>query len=171
MAMDSNPYAPPRARVADPEPGAHGLKKRSVLMMIVFMIITLGIYYPVWWFRRRPGLNRLNSPRKLSVWVLVLLAALFAFQFLLGIVEGAAPEEQPLGPEARLVISLIQMAVSFYLLFQTFKIKAMIEDHATPAPGSEPMFAFEHVKLSGVMTFFFSVFYLQWAINRYVVGK
>jgi hypothetical protein len=26
------------------------------------------------------------------------------------------------------------------------------------------------VKLSGLMTFFFSIFYLQWAINRYVVG-
>ena len=26
------------------------------------------------------------------------------------------------------------------------------------------------VQLSGLMTFFFSIFYLQWAINRYVVG-
>lgn len=28
----------------------------------------------------------------------------------------------------------------------------------------------EQVQLSGLMTFFFSIFYLQWAINRYVVG-
>jgi hypothetical protein len=26
------------------------------------------------------------------------------------------------------------------------------------------------VRLSGLMTFFFSIFYLQWAINRYVVA-
>jgi uncharacterized membrane protein len=26
------------------------------------------------------------------------------------------------------------------------------------------------VKLSGLMTFFFSIFYLQWAINRYVIA-
>jgi hypothetical protein len=26
------------------------------------------------------------------------------------------------------------------------------------------------VKLSGLMTFFFSIFYLQYAINKYVVG-
>lgn len=171
MTLESNPYAPPRVRVADPEPDAHGLKHRSVVMMIVFMIITFGIYYPVWWFRRRPGLNRLNSPRKLSVWALVALTALFAFQFVLGIVEGAAPEEQLFGPGAQLVVSLFQLTVSIYLLLQTFKIKAMIEDHAEPAAQSAPMFAAERVKLSGVMTFFFSVFYLQWAINRYVVGK
>ena len=29
----------------------------------------------------------------------------------------------------------------------------------------------EHVRLSGLMTFFFSIFYLQWAINRYIVGR
>ena len=45
----------------------------------------------------------------------------------------------------------------------------MIEDHATPESDSGPMFV-ERVELSGVMTFFFSIFYLQWAINRYVAG-
>jgi len=46
------------------------------------------------------------------------------------------------------------------MIIQAFRAKEMIEDHAA-----------EQVKLSGVMTFFFSIFYLQWAINRYVVGS
>jgi len=29
----------------------------------------------------------------------------------------------------------------------------------------------EPVQLSGLMTFFFSIFYLQWAINKYVGGR
>jgi hypothetical protein len=36
--------------------------------MIVFMLITFGWYYPVWFFRRRAALNRLSSPRKLKLW-------------------------------------------------------------------------------------------------------
>jgi hypothetical protein len=65
--------------------------------MIVFMLITFGWYYPVWFFRRRAALNRLSSPRKLKLW-----RALFA----------------------------------------------------------------ERVTLSGLMTFFFQIFYLQHVINR-----
>lgn len=49
-------------------------------------------------------------------------------------------------------------------------VKDMVEEHAAPDPDSAPM-SVEHVKLSGLMTFFFSIFYLQWAINRYVVGR
>lgn len=56
-----------------------------------------------------------------------------------------------------------------FMIIQTFRVKDMIEDHAEPETESGPMFV-EHVKLSGLMTFFFSIFYLQWAINRYVVA-
>ena len=64
--METNPYAPPQANVADAPPDSHGLKQRRVIVMIVFMIISFGLYYPIWWFRRRAGLNRLKSPRKLA---------------------------------------------------------------------------------------------------------
>jgi hypothetical protein len=167
--METNPYAAPKARVADPEPDSHGLKRRSVLLMIVFMIITLGLYYPAWWFRRRPGLNRLNSPKKLAIWPLLIMIVLFAINFSIGLVEGLAPGTQVLGPGARSMHSVIQIAVGIVMILQGFRIKEMIEDHATPDAHSGPMFA-ERVQLSGLMTFFFSIFYLQWAINRYVVG-
>ncbi|MBY0496409.1 MAG: DUF4234 domain-containing protein [Cyanobacteria bacterium] len=72
----TNPYAPPKTRVVDHEPNEHGLKHRGVVVMIIFAIISFGIYYLVWWFRRRPGLNRLNSPRKLPLWPLLSLIAL-----------------------------------------------------------------------------------------------
>jgi hypothetical protein len=156
--METNPYAAPKARVADPEPDFHGL----------FTIITLGLYYPVWWFRRRPGLNRLNSPRKLSIWPLLAMALVWAILIIFSMVEGAAPGAVA-GTGADSVLSLFQLAVGIVMIFQSFRIKEMIEDHATPDAHSGPMFA-ERVQLSGVMTFFFSIFYLQWAINRYVVG-
>jgi magnesium-transporting ATPase (P-type) len=166
--MATNPYAPPEGRVADPEPVSHGLKQRRVLVMIVFMIITLGIYYLVWWFRRRPGLNRLNSPQKLALWPLLLLTAQFVGQFVIGVIAGITLEQDVIGEGGRLFMTVFQLMVGIVIIVQTFKIKDMIEDHAQPVQ-SYPM-SVEQVKLSGLMTFFFSIFYLQWAINRYVVG-
>jgi hypothetical protein len=165
---EHNPYAPPRARVVDPEPDTHGLKRRSVVVMIVFTIITLGVYYLVWWFRRRSGLNRLNSEKKLALWPLLLFTALYVAQLVLGFVEGAAPDVMT--PDVEMLAAMFQLVVGIVMIIQTFTVKNMIEDHAAPEPHSGPMFV-EHVKLSGLMTFFFSIFYLQWAINRYVVGS
>ena len=73
--MESNPYAPPTAFVADREPDTHGLKYRSLWLMVVFLFISFGLYYLIWFFRRRRGLNRLDSPRKLPMWPLLLAAA------------------------------------------------------------------------------------------------
>ena len=163
----TNPYAPPKARVVDAEPDSHGLKRRSVVLMIVFALITFGIYYLVWWFRRRPGLNRLNSPRKLPLWPLLLLLAFWVAALVLGFASGAAPESEAPG---QLWLSIFQIVVGISMIVQSFWAKEIIEDHAAPDPESGPSFG-GHVKLSGLMTFFFSIFYLQWAINSYVVGK
>jgi len=167
--MVSNPYAPPAARVADAPPAVHGLKRRRVIVMILFVIVTLGLYYPIWWFRRRPGLNRLDSPKKLALWPLILLTALFAVQFVLGLVAGGRPLAEVIGPGAASLYLLCRLAVGIVMIVQTFRAKDMIEDHATPEAEPGPL-SVEAVRLSGLMTFFFSIFYLQWAINRYVVG-
>jgi hypothetical protein len=166
--MEVNPYSPPQAKVADPPPTSHGLKRRSVLVMVLFMIITLGLYYPVWWFRRRPGLNRLNSPKKLAAWPLLLLAALWVIQFGLGLVQGLRPGEEVIGAGGRLFASVFQLAVDrddhSGFQGQRHDRRSRGTGGAVRADVRRP------VQLSGLMTFFFSIFYLQWAINRYVVG-
>ena len=166
--MENNPFAPPKARVADLAPDSHGLKRRRVLVMILFLFITFGVYYPVWWFRRRAGLNRLDSPGKLALWPLLLFGGLFAIQFGIGFVRGLSPGEQIPGPDVELLLGLFQLGIGILMIIQSFKVKDMIEDHAAPPPESGPMFGGQ-VKLSGIMTFVFSIFYLQWAINTYVV--
>jgi hypothetical protein len=59
------------------------------------------------------------------------------------------------------------------MIVQCFVIKDIIEDHAQgPGDPTERGLFTPPVKLSGLMTFFFSIFYLQYAINKYVVdGK
>jgi hypothetical protein len=135
--------------------------------MIVLMVVTLGVYYLVWWYRRRPGLNRLNSPDKLHLWPLLLLTAQYVIQFAIGLATGEATEEEVLGETGVVLVALFQFLVAVVMIVQAFRIKGMIEDHAARTQ-SESMFAGQ-VELSGLMTFFFSIFYLQWAINRYVV--
>ena len=167
--MASNPYAPPTAHVADPERETHGLKHRSVWLMIVFVFLSLGVYPLIWFFRRRPGLNRLDSPHKVPMWPLLLAAAFFGVQFVLGLVTGAEPVPDVIGPAANGALTLFQLFVSITMIIQCFRIRDIILDHATPPPDPDQRFV-EQVQLSGIMTFFFSIFYLQWAINRYVVG-
>ena len=55
------------------------------------------------------------------------------------------------------------------MLVQCFKIKDMLEDHLAADDEGSRMFSAERVQLSGLMTFFFQIFYLQHAINRYIV--
>jgi hypothetical protein len=167
--MEFNPYAPPKARVADREPDTHGLKYCSLWLMIVFLLISFGLYYLIWFFRRRPGLNRLDSSRKLPMWPLLLTAAFFGVQFVLGLVAGSKPVPDVIGPVASGVLTLLQLVIGITMVIQCFGIRDIIQDHATPPPDPDQRFV-EQVQLSGLMTFFFSIFYLQWAINTYVVG-
>ena len=167
--MASNPYAPPTADVADRPLETHGLKHRSVWLMIVFVFITLGLYPLIWFFRRRPGLNRLDSPRKVPMWPLLLAAASFAVEFVLGLVAGTEPVPDVIGPVASGALTLFQLFVGVTMIVQCFRIRDIIQDHVTPPPDPDLRFV-EPVQLSGVMTFVFSIFYLQWAINKYVVG-
>jgi cellobiose-specific phosphotransferase system component IIC len=163
-----NPYSPPTAQVAAPVTQS-GLKKRRVVVMIFLLFVTIGIYYPVWFFRRRAGLNRLDSPRKLALWPLVLFASFFALQVVLGFVAGEQTAAQAFGGEMELVLSVLQLAIGILMIVQCFAVKDIIEDHAQGPEGEERGLFRPQVKLSGLMTFFFSIFYLQWAINKYVV--
>jgi hypothetical protein len=165
--MQTNPYAPPIAAVELPRTG---LKRRSVILMIVFTFLTLGIYYLAWFVRRRPGLNRLNSPRKLELWPILALAADYVLEFVAVFASGDQEVAEAFGAPIALALSIVRLTVGILMIFQCFKIKDILEDHLTADDdGSQRMFT-ERVKLSGLMTFFFSIFYLQYIINRDIVG-
>jgi hypothetical protein len=170
VLRESNPYTPPTAHVADREPDTHGLKYCSLWLILVFLLISFGFYYLIWFFRRRPGLNRLDSPLKLPMWPLLLAAAFFGVTFVLGMVAGSEPLLDVIGPVGSGVLALLQLVVGITMLFECFRIRDIIQDHAAPPPDLDQR-SVEPVQLSGLMTFFFSIFYLQSAINKYVVGR
>jgi hypothetical protein len=167
--METNPYAPPQAAVADVAAPA-GLKRRRVITMIVFVFLTLGIYYMVWFFRRRTALNQLNSPRKLQLWPLLAFTGDFVLELGFGLAAGEQTVAAAFGAPVENALTLARLVLGIVMIIQCFFIKDIIEDHIAPADaGLQPMFV-ERVKLSGLATFFFSIFYLQYAINKYIVS-
>jgi hypothetical protein len=164
------PVSNDQATVARSVPAT--LKRRSILLMIVFAVVTFGLYYAIWFLRRRAALNRLDSPRKLGRWPFLIFIAFFVFQFVVGIASGSAPLEQTIGAGGSLLLSLVQLAVGILMVVQCFFAKDILEDHlAGPEDNLSSSILVDRVKLSGLMTFFFQVFYLQYVINRHIAGS
>ncbi|HYT73642.1 MAG TPA: hypothetical protein VEL79_02735 [Vicinamibacterales bacterium] len=144
---------------------ATDLKQRGVLLMIGLTLVTGGLYYPLWFLRRLSALNRLNAPRKLRVWPFLLLLALTLIRLIVFIRSGP-PRPHP-ADALSLLLRLVSLAVGILILVQCFFIKDMLEDHLSGPEGdvSSSIFS-ESVKLSGLMTFFFGIYYLQHVINE-----
>jgi hypothetical protein len=163
----SNPYAPPKAAVADV--ATTGLKQRRVLVMIIFTIVTFGVYYVIWFFRRRKALNALNSQRKVPLWPLLLFSADLVVEVVVSIMAGERRVDEVIGTMPALFFSAARLITGLVMVWQCFVIKDIIEDHLTrPDDGAMPSIFVERVQLSGLATFFLSIFYLQYVINRHL---
>jgi len=149
---DDQPYAPP----------AHGtyvtappqLKKTPVVFVIFYTVITLGFYVPVWFLRRRRALNHL-APADDSVNLATFgLTALFVAAFFAGVYQGASAETgNVLSPNASLAVRLVDLASRLFVIVASFRVKMILEGHYPE-------------RLSALGTFFLSIFYLQYRINR-----
>ena len=78
-----------------------GLRATNLVLVAVFSSLSLGLYSPVWFWRRREALNRLRSSTKLDRRVLVLTFVLLALSVLLGLI--AIPMQGPAVVRARVL--------------------------------------------------------------------
>ena len=126
---------------------------------------------PSCFLRRRAALNALNSPVKIPAWPFVLLLAFFVAVFTLNVLAGLNDSEPVLGDGAALVFIVMRFAIAIAVLIQCFRIKDVLEDHLSDNHASlaGTMLA-NQSQLSGVMTFLFTIFYLQHVINRDVLA-
>jgi hypothetical protein len=100
-----------------------------------------------------------------------LFAGYFVAQFALTILAGDQTPARAWGASVGAILTVAQLGVGLLMIVQCFIIKDIVEDHAQGPLGddAEPGLFRPQVKLSGLMTFFFSIFYLQHAINKYAV--
>ncbi len=140
------------------------LKRASVLRLVLATILTFGYFYPIWFLRRRAALNAMDSPRKLAAWPYFVVLTFMITRDLLLILYGAT--ERP--PEW---LGLVTFPLVLLLVIQTFFARDILQDaliDSTEAPALQH-FQQESRNVSGLLTFFFGIFYLQHIINTRIV--
>jgi hypothetical protein len=148
------------------------LWRRHIIVMIVLTIVSFGFYYPIWFLRRRIALNQLDSPRKIQRWPFVLFLSVSVIGLLLAVLfpsRAGAPPGATLAP-IRVVFGLARYALALVLVVQCFFVKDILEDHLA-GPGDEVMRSVlaRDATLSGLLTFFFTIYYLQHVINVRII--
>jgi hypothetical protein len=164
-----NPYAPPADPSPEPDddddrPRARGRgatsdflpERRPVILLICLTIMSLGIYPIVWFFRRRPFLDSFDVHAKLGTGLPTMLAAANILTLLLTVVEtmAAGKPDDPI----HAVSKVTSLAASVVGIMCSFRVRSILE--AEFAESGRPL------PISGVWTFFFSIFYLQYKMNQ-----
>jgi len=130
------------------------LQKRSVIVMLILIIFTNGIYSAYWLFKIRKVLNELNSEQKISkampiaILIILIVSTLFFFMYL-------PFAETEVGIAITGIDNLISITGGIMIIVLAFQMKKILEDHY-----KWPM--------SGAGTFFFTILYVQARINRII---
>lgn len=150
--VGDEPYAPPKIHdAASPTPE---LKKTPVVLVIVFALVSLGLYVPIWFLRRRRALNHLAPENDSVNLVTFVLTGLFAAAFLAGFYRGAVTSGGgTVDPTTQTALQWVDFGSRIFVIIASFRVKTILEGHYPE-------------RLSALGTFFLSIFYLQYKINR-----
>ena len=144
-----------------------------MLLLIFLTFITVAVYYPVWFLRRRSALNGLQSRDKLNTGVFVVAIVLLSVGLLLMLMSGALEGfGEGLGQRDLVAVSkglegfaqFLNLVAGIALLIQSFKVRRMLTEHLAARTG-------QPVSFSGPGTFFFQILYLQHKINRILAAS
>ena len=133
------------------------LKRSRVINIVMISVGTGGLYIPFWYLRRRRGLNALHSPTKIGLRTPVALVGAYA----IGV---AMPYES-------LSQSLLLLGAGVTNIWLAFRVRWMLADHleekiTAVLPNSASVKG--QFTPSSVLTFFLTIFYLQYKINRII---
>ena len=153
-----------RTALADSLPG---LKPANLVLVAVLSSVSLGLYYPIWLWRRREALNSLQSSTKLDGRVLVLTFVLLASSVLLSLIaiplQGSAEHlaragRLTVGKGVELASQLLCLLVLLTLWGQCFRVRRILLDHLNLHLGLG-------VSVSWFYTLVLQILYLQRRIN------
>jgi hypothetical protein len=133
------------------------LQKKNVLLMILLVLITNGIYIPIWFLNRKDTFNDLNSKCKLSgVFIIFLLVlSLISTVMLISLILIMEAELTLMILTLDPLINWIEVII---LLVLAFKVRRILSDPFK-------------TNLLVSATFFFTLFFLQYKINRFLENK
>jgi hypothetical protein len=147
--IPASPYAPPQARVADPVFTTGFPKPLSMhwALVLVLSIVTCGVFALVWMFLQAAWVRRLDPTNN----ALIILAVGIPAQFLLSIAAAVEGEGSSLGLFAYLV-GFVATEVAYFSMREVMQNRFVL-------------------RLSGILTFFFTLLYLQYHMSRIANGE
>lgn len=119
-------------------------------LVLLFGIVTCGIFAWVWMFLEANYVSKIDRENKSTMLYAIGLSCFLFFGFVHRL--------QPMSG-AGLMAFAIHLGGVALMIVGHFKMKASLEDHFNRV---EPI----HLRLSGVMTFFFNVIYFQYHFDR-----
>ncbi|MDH4179901.1 MAG: DUF4234 domain-containing protein [Armatimonadota bacterium] len=131
----------------------------SVPLLVLLVMITFGIYGPVWFLKRLAAFNSLQSREKFGAGVFVFVIVVFSISLLLAFISGAIADVDGGPTPLDAVIRLLDLVAGITMLVQCFKARRVIHDHYRGVLQRD-------VQISGVALFFFHEWCLQYVINR-----
>jgi uncharacterized protein DUF4234 len=137
--------------------------------MIAAHFLTFGVYDYYWFLRGRAALNQLDSPRKLDKWPFVTAIAFLLVQLVLIVLSVGEPFRQLFDGGGELVLSAARLALAILIVVQAFKVRDILEDHMMGPEDDASRHPVDAADVSGLLTFFFGVIYLQYVINRKIL--
>jgi hypothetical protein len=159
--MLNNPYAAPQSVDAPfdgSQPSSYADERRSLWMMMLLSVITLGVYPSVWIIRRARFLDGLRSDRKVGPlgWInLALLVVLFVVTvFMEVLVVLGEMDEQAADGFGR----LLEIGSGLVSLFVQFRVAGILRNDFAATR--------RRIRVSGGLVFFLGTLHLQHVINK-----
>ena len=127
-------------------------------LVLLITVLTCGIFNSVWIIVEAAWIRKIKPASKGLLLVIIGIASIYGIQLVSGFIAGINnTEPNPLA-------GLLVLAGGIVLLIGTFAMRSDLEDYYNSV---EPI----NLQLSGVMTFFFSVFYFQYHFSRIAKWK
>ena len=136
----------------------YGLTRKSVWLMILLTIITLGIYEPYWYLTRYQRFNALSSAAKFTQTTILFWLGWFVVDAVF-IVASFTLLQSDAVRGIEIICKYVNLFAGIYAIVLAFRAKRIILEHLSNMGRND-------IYMSGILTFFFQVFYIQYKINR-----
>ncbi|WP_440904574.1 DUF4234 domain-containing protein [Catenovulum sp. SX2] len=153
-----NAFEAPKAELADLNANDQilNLKRFSAWGVFFLSIITLGIYFLYWMYTRSVSLNNLETENKVNMTTVYAYIATYVISQVISIASEFMPEQHVVA----IVSGGIGLVNMIFYIVVAFSIRKVLMEVLNKNQGEQV------VKVNGVLTFFFSVIYFQFKINK-----
>lgn len=135
-------------------------KRQHWLLVFFFFVITLGIYVPFWYKKIKKVADALGTTYRLNGMLINVLLIVVVAEILLRFITDFFLENMPLLWLGTLFFTQILGLVFVILnIVLAFKVKDILDEHYNKTLN-------KNISFSGVATFFFTIVYLQYKLNK-----